>query len=363
MSKALQRIVFTGGGSGGHTIPALTIMRALHSNQVDFYFYGSFSAIESEVIPKETSKQKIFLTYRKIFTGKLRRYLTWRHVPDFFYFFLGILQSFFYLLKDRPQVVFSTGGFVSLPVVIAAWFLQIRVLIHEQTSRVGLANRIASRFASQIFISFDASKIYFPEHKVVKTGYPLRSSLYTPIKYPLIIHGTDFSLVKLPILLFMGGGNGAKMMNDFVHQHFFELVKHYHVVLQCGAQFWGDWKDRIHPHFTAFTFLGDELVELMKLSHSMVARAGAGTVCEVIALGKSCLFVPLKIAQKNEQFHNAMEAKKVMGAEVVEEDKFKHWKLEEFLECLKKLAPIKLARPDNHENDLATELIVSKILN
>jgi UDP-N-acetylglucosamine--N-acetylmuramyl-(pentapeptide) pyrophosphoryl-undecaprenol N-acetylglucosamine transferase len=319
---SLQKIVFTGGGSGGHTIPAVTIIRALGGAQV--IYYGSYTGIESVVIPKE----KIF--YRKILTGKLRRYLTWRHVPDFFKFFVGILQSLFYLIKDRPKVVFSTGGFVSLPVVIAAWILQIRVVIHEQTSRVGLANRIAAHFADKILISFEASKSYFPAHKVEWTGYPLRPALYSPINRNITVNGTEFSLVKLPILLFMGGGNGAKLINDFVAQNFFELVKNFHVVLQCGNIFWKDWKDKIHPHFTAFTFLGDEIVELMKMSQIIVARAGAGTVCEIIALQKAAIFIPLKIAQKNEQYHNAMEAHQKIGSVVIKEDDFQKMSFSEF---------------------------------
>ncbi|MDH4468474.1 MAG: UDP-N-acetylglucosamine--N-acetylmuramyl-(pentapeptide) pyrophosphoryl-undecaprenol N-acetylglucosamine transferase [Bacteriovoracaceae bacterium] len=311
-----KNYVFTGGGSGGHTIPALTIFRSLDKNQINVTYYGSYSGIESEIIPKEKIK------YRKIFTGKLRRYLTWRHFPDFLKFFLGIAQSTFYLMADRPQVVFSTGGFVSLPVVISAWVLQIKVVIHEQTSRVGLANRIAARFADKVLISFEASRSYFPAHKVEWTGYPLRPSLFTPVNTHFEIQGTDFSLLKLPILLFMGGGNGAKLINDFVNKNFFELIKHHHVVLQCGSMFWNDWRDRVHPHFTAFTFLGNELVELMKMSQVMVARAGAGTVCEVIALQKPAIFIPLKIAQKNEQYHNAIEAKNLIGSEVILEDEF-----------------------------------------
>jgi UDP-N-acetylglucosamine--N-acetylmuramyl-(pentapeptide) pyrophosphoryl-undecaprenol N-acetylglucosamine transferase len=334
-----KRLAFTGGGSGGHTIPALSIIRALDQKRYEIDYFGSFSGIESKVIPNECQKRMIPLRYHSIFTGKLRRYLTWRHVPDFFFFFVGIAQSLFFLMLRRPTLVFSTGGFVSLPVVIAAWLLQIRVFIHEQTSRVGLANRIAARFADKILISFEASRSYFPAHKVVKTGYPLRESIYLPMNSssPLEIQGTDFSLVKLPILLFLGGGNGAKMMNDFVDKNFFELIKHYHVVLQCGAQFWDDWKDRIHPHFTAFTFLGDELVELMKRAHVIVARAGAGTVCEMIALKRPVMFVPLKIAQKNEQYHNAMEAKQLIGAEVIEEDHFRKMALTEFLERIRQL--------------------------
>ncbi len=156
-----QIVFFTGGGSGGHVVPALTLIKELKSQHpdIELHYIGGIHSIERELV------KPFQLTYHPIYNGKLRRYFSLENALDFFRIVVGIFQAFFILLKFKKSqsLIFSTGGFVSLPVVIAGKFLRIPIFIHEQTSRVGLANKIASFFSEKIFVSFLESLNYFPK--------------------------------------------------------------------------------------------------------------------------------------------------------------------------------------------------------
>ena len=175
--RDFKQIFFTGGGSGGHVVPALTLIGAIRkSSDINIYYVGGIRSVERELVRNQG------LEYYAIQTGKLRRYFSIDNMIDFFKFFIGIVQSLVILFKykKRETLIFSTGGFVGLPLVIAAGILGFPVFIHEQTSRVGLANKIASYFAEKIFISFLESQKFFPEHKIIFSGYPLKDLCFTP---------------------------------------------------------------------------------------------------------------------------------------------------------------------------------------
>ena len=172
-----KTIVVTGGGSGGHTIPSLVMIKFwIDKNLADIYYVGSRNGVERQVVSPYVQK------YYVISTGKLRRYFSVENILDFFRFIFGIFQSLIILARLQPNAVFSTGGFVALPVVIAAKLLGRRVVIHEQTTHVGLANKLSSYFADAVCISFKSSAQYFPVLKTIYTGYPLRAEFYSPIK-------------------------------------------------------------------------------------------------------------------------------------------------------------------------------------
>lgn len=318
MSRNTQ-FIFCGGGSGGHVMPALTLFRYLKSNveSSTFAALGSFNGIEREIFEKEG------VDYYPISTGKLRRYFSWQNFVDLLKTFLGIIQAFFILLKwnRRETIVIATGGFVTVPVVIAAWLQGKKVIVHEQTSRVGLANKICSYFAKEVIVTFEESLKFFPSNKVHALGYPLREEIFSHNnEESLMIKGLDINKVDRPILFLTGGGNGSKLLNDSLAEILPKLRDQFFIVHQCGAIFEEQLLAQETDHYKVFAFVGSEMIALMKKAQVVISRSGAGTVVELMALGKPSIFIPLKMAQKNEQYHNAMAAHEKLESIVIQED-------------------------------------------
>jgi len=304
----IERIIFTGGGSGGHVMPGINLIKKIKSKyHLEIRYIGSKNGIEKKLI------NEIGIPYKEISSGKLRRYLSVENIIDIFKVILGIIQSIFYLLTfDRKTIIFSTGGFVSVPVIIAAFITFKKIYIHEQTSRVGLANKIGSIFATKVFISFKKSIDYFPKHKTVLTGYPVREELFLNEK-------SNLNFEK-PNLFFTGGGNGSKLINDFVDRNISVLLEKFEIHHQVGSRFIEDYLSKETSDYHVYDFVTNNMNDLLKNSSVIVSRAGAGMVCELLTIGKKSIYIPLKIAQKNEQYHNAMEAKRTLNSIVVTED-------------------------------------------
>jgi UDP-N-acetylglucosamine--N-acetylmuramyl-(pentapeptide) pyrophosphoryl-undecaprenol N-acetylglucosamine transferase len=182
-----------------------------------------------------------------------------------------------------------------------------------------LANKICSLFADHIIVTFEESLKYFPAHKVNHLGYPLREEIFEQKENSLVIGGSDLSAINRPILFLTGGGNGSKLLNDHLLGILNNIKDHFFIVHQCGKNFESELKKNETENYKVFGFVGREMIELMKRADVIISRAGAGTVVELIALGKPSIFIPLKHAQKNEQFHNAMEANHKIGSIVIEE--------------------------------------------
>lgn len=311
-----KTLIFTGGGSGGHVMPGLTILKKVNQKgEFDVHYIGGINSIERELVADYK------LTYHAIHTGKLRRYLSIENLKDISRVFLGLIDSFKVLWKfDRKKtLVFSTGGFVSVPVVLAAKILRFKVFIHEQTSRVGLANKICSIFADRVFISFEDSFKYFDESKTYFSGYPLREECYSDEIRQVVINGRLVNESIKPILFITGGGNGAQLINKLIEKNFEFLTEKYLVIHQTGKMFFNDYNKLKSDSYIPLPFIGTEMIDLFKLATVTISRSGAGTVCELIAVGKKSIYVPLKIAQKNEQFFNALEAHKKLGSIIIEE--------------------------------------------
>lgn len=325
------RVFFTGGGSGGHVVPSLTLIGELRKNspEVEIRYIGSYEGIESNLVHARG------VDYYAISSGKLRRYFSWENFTDFFKVIKGFFQTLFILLGHRFRrhcLVFSTGGFVSLPVVYAAKVLGIKVFIHEQTSRVGLANKLAAVVADKVYISFEDSRKFFPESKTVLSGYPIRAEILSNQQKPLKIKGRYLDEEKRPILFITGGGNGSKLINTLVRKHIEGLKEKYLIVHQVGKRYIESFLDLEDESYICLGFIGDEMIELLKRSSVIISRAGAGTVCELLALKKRSILIPLKIAQKNEQYWNAMEAVKKLNSQLIEEDEVNDLNLFELLE-------------------------------
>lgn len=306
-------VVFTGGGSGGHVIPGLTLLDELRRRGgYDIEYIGSYAGIERELAASRD------VPYTGISTGKLRRYLSAENVADLFRVAWGTVQAFGWFLRRKRGLVFSTGGFVSVPVVIAGRLTGNTVFLHEQTTRAGLANRLAARFAHAVFVSFDASTSLFPPGKTEVSGYPLRPECFTPSDRPVVVAGRDLAEIDRPIFFLTGGGNGSKLLNEWIRDHLPALKERFFVVHQVGKAFAEEYAQYDDERYVSTAFV-DDMIGVMRRADVIVSRAGAGTVQELMALGKRSLYVPLAIAQKNEQFHNAMAAHDRMGSLVVEE--------------------------------------------
>lgn len=311
-----KTIIFTGGGSGGHVMPALTLIESLvKNNQYKIEYIGSHEGIEKSLVTARG------ISYTSITTGKLRRYLSFENLKDLFKVVKGIFESLFILVSYNRQntLVFSTGGFVSVPVVIAAKLTGKPVYIHEQTSQVGLANKIASFFAEKVFISFDVSKNFFPKHKTFLSGYPLREECFNSNVKSESFENIKFSELEKPLLFVTGGGNGSKLINDLIKSNLESLKRKYFIIHQVGKNYIDEYSKLKSNDYIPLAFINSGMIDLYKSAEAIISRAGAGTVCELIALNKPSILIPLKIAQKNEQFHNAKEAEKKINSVVIEE--------------------------------------------
>lgn len=352
----MKNLIFTGGGSGGHVLPALTIIKNINLNKkYKIHYIGGRNSIERELVSDYD------LRYYPIFTGKLRRYISLENVIDIFKIIAGLLQCLFILIKFKKSnsLVFSTGGFVSVPVVFAAKILGIRIYIHEQTTRVGLANKICSKLASKVFISFKDSFQYFDKEKTFFSGYPLRKECFELSINPVIINNVEINKIEKPILFVTGGGNGAKLINDLVKDNLDELLCNYIVIHQVGKSSISEFESIKKDGYFPLAFVGKEMIDIFKLATVTFSRSGAGTVSELIAIGKKSIFVPLKIAQKNEQYHNAISASKILGSIVITEDELSFKKLNESLKIIGFDNPIKKIQDKNGLDFLVNEIETS----
>lgn len=328
-------LFFVGGGSGGHVIPAKTLIEELRAQpEVAISYVGDRNSIEYQLM-------KELVPFYPIKTGKLRRYFSWENFTDLFKIAAGFLQSLgiLFFKSRRHTLIFSTGGFVSVPFVLAGRVLGFRIFIHEQTSRVGLANKICSRLARKVFISFEASRNYFPAQKVVFSGYPVRREMFSNLAGLPKPQGLDLEAATKPIVFVTGGGNGSLQLNEAVKRQLTELTAKYLVLHQVGAKFLTEYARFDSASYRAFDFVKEEMPYLLRRADVVISRAGAGTVCELLAIQKRSVFVPLKIAQKNEQFHNATEAKNKLGSVILTEDELKSVNLLELIETFTRAVP------------------------
>ena len=319
-----MKILVTGGGTGGHVIPALAVIKAMQESDpsVEVIYVGSASGIESRLVSAAG------LAFESVATGKLRRsskgwkgLFTKANLVDALQVPKGALQAWRIMGRERPDVVFSTGGYVCVPTVIAAWARRRPVLTHEQTLTVGLANRIAGRFARRIAVSWDESLADLPARLVAKaftSGNPVRPALFAP-------NGSRFGLPPaLSCVYVTGGARGAKTVNDAVVEALADLLEVAVVLHQCGP---AD-LDRLEAvragldparrdRWVLRSFIDDlEIGEAYATADVVVGRAGAGTVNDLCALGKCSVLIPLEPTGGNEQVRNATRLEAV-GATIV----------------------------------------------
>ena len=314
-------VVVTGGGTGGHTSPGLAVAAALRRRGVTCAWIGSRDGVEARQAPAAG------IQYHAIATGKLRRALAWQNVTDLFVNVpAGVIGAARILRALDPRIVFATGGFVALPVVLAAALARRPIIIHEQTVVPGLANRIAARFARRIAVSFVDAAAVFPAGKVVLTGNPMRPELRSGSRaVALDRFGLD---PALPLIYVTGGAQGAHRVNRVMGEALPALLEIAQVIHQCGAnpttgdQAWLEERRRALPprlaaRYTVIPYVGDELASIYATALLVIARAGAGTVNECCQLGLPAVYVPLPSARGGEQMANARLVERAGGAVVL----------------------------------------------
>ncbi|MCS7246396.1 MAG: undecaprenyldiphospho-muramoylpentapeptide beta-N-acetylglucosaminyltransferase [Thermomicrobium sp.] len=317
------RIVIGGGGTGGHTVPALAMLEALRARvPVDVLWIGSRNGVERRFALQNG------LSYRWIPTGKLRRYFTVRTLLDLAAIPAGVIAATALIRAFRPHVVFGTGGYVSVPVVLAGRLNRIPIVIHEQTATAGLATRIAARFADVIAISFESTRPLLGATRatIVHTGLPIREELHQGDAE----RGRQrFGLTAaLPIVYVTGGVLGAQALNRCLAAALPGLVQSVQIVHQCGpAHINGDLprllalRETLPPalraRYVVREFLTDELPDIYAAADLVIGRAGASTVGELAALGKPAILIPLPGSRGDEQTANARLLSAVGSAVVV----------------------------------------------
>lgn len=292
-----KMIVLTGGGTAGHVTPHFSLIPKLLEAGYEIHYIGTEKGIERGMIEKFPE-----ISYHGVKTGKLRRYFDWQNFIDPFKVIWGAFQSIGLMLKLRPNVCFSKGGFVSVPVVFGAWLCRVPAVCHESDLTPGLANRICAKFAKRIGTTFPECAKAIGK-KGVLTGTPLRPELFKGSRAAgLAMAGFDGSK---PVLLMTGGSLGAQSVNACLRKSLPELLPHMDVLHLCGRKNL-DESLQAQKGYCQKEFLADEMPDALAVADIVLSRAGSNTLSELIALHKPMLLVPYpKGASRGDQIENA----------------------------------------------------------
>jgi len=293
----MKKIILTGGGSAGHVAPNLALIPSLKAAGFDIYYIGSHNGIERGLV------EAAGIPYFGISSGKLRRYKSIKNVTDIFRISKGLLDAIRIIRKIKPDIVFSKGGFVVVPVIAAARLLRIKSIIHESDMTPGLANKLAMPFAVKICVSFPETLTHVPKSKGILTGTPLREALLNGNpKSGMEVFNEKTPDVR-PILLVTGGSQGANAINTCIRDALPELLKQFRVVHLCGK---GNLSGIQQPGYVEFEYLNEKMADVLAMADIVVSRAGANTLFELAALGKPSLLIPLPASSsRGDQILNA----------------------------------------------------------
>ncbi|AIY83902.1 MAG: undecaprenyldiphospho-muramoylpentapeptide beta-N-acetylglucosaminyltransferase [Clostridium baratii] len=310
MSK--YKIIMTGGGTAGHVTPNLALVPSLQEEGFEIKYIGSKDGIEKEIITSNN------IPYYGISSGKLRRYFDIKNFTDPFKVIKGIHEARKILSKEKPDVIFSKGGFVTVPVVIAASMKKIPVIAHESDITPGLANKLASPFCDKLCVTFRESLQFVKNNKGVLTGSPIRKEILSGSK----IKGKEICGFKndKDIILIMGGSLGSKVINDNIRKNIDNILKDNNIIHICGK---GNIDESLKKldGYKQFEYVSDELKDLMQSADYIISRAGANSIFEFLALKKPTLLIPLsKNASRGDQILNANSFKKEGFSLVMQEE-------------------------------------------
>ncbi len=308
----MKHIVLTGGGTAGHVTPNIAMIPRLKELGYKISYIGSYEGIEKKLI------EELGIPYYGISSGKLRRYFDVKNFTDPFRVLKGFMEAKKLMKELKPDVVFSKGGFVTVPVVIAASRRKIPTFIHESDMTPGLANKICIPFATKVCCNFPETISNLPKDKAVLTGTPIRQELLTGSKEKGLAF-TGLSPDK-PVVLIIGGSLGATAVNEAVRSILPELLEDFQVVHLCGK---GKLDENLKntKGYVQYEYIKKELADLFALADIVISRAGANAICELSALNKPNLLIPLSArASRGDQILNARSFEHLGYSKVLEEE-------------------------------------------
>ncbi len=308
----MKRIILTGGGTAGHVTPNIALMPRLKELGYDIHYIGSYTGIEKELI------EQLGISYHGISSGKLRRYFSLQNFTDPFRVLKGFGEASKLIKVLDPDVIFSKGGFVSVPVVMAGKRHHVPTIIHESDMTPGLANKISIPSATKVCCNFPETLEHLPKEKAVLTGSPIRQEL---------LNGNKKSALEFcgltpdkPVISILGGSLGSVAVNNAVRAILPELLKEFHVVHLCGK---GKVDESLKgtPGYVQFEYVKEELKDIFALTDIVISRAGANAICELLALHKPNLLIPLSAnASRGDQILNARSFERQGFSIVLEEE-------------------------------------------
>lgn len=308
----MKRIILTGGGTAGHVTPNIALLPRLRELQYDIHYIGSYSGIEKELI------EQFGIPYHGISSGKLRRYFSLQNFTDPFRVLKGFGEAKRLIRLLNPDVIFSKGGFVSVPVVMAGKKCKIPTIIHESDMTPGLANKLSIPSAAKVCCNFPETVKLLPPDKAVLTGSPIRQELLEGSREKARSF-TGLSPDK-PVILIIGGSLGAAAVNDAVRSNLHEILKQFQVIHLCGRGKLDPTLNNISG-YVQYEYIKDELKDLFALTDIVISRAGANAICELLALRKPNLLIPLSAnASRGDQILNARSFERQGFSLVLEEE-------------------------------------------
>ncbi len=349
----MKRIVLTGGGSSGHVTPNIALLPALSREGWDVHYIGSRNGIEKELILNEG------IPYHETSAGKLRRYFDVKNLTDVFKVAGGLGQAYSILGKLKPVVVFSKGGFVSCPVVWAAWLRRIPVVIHESDITPGLTNRLSLPFAKAVCYTFPESAHHISVKKAIKTGIPIRESLMGGTRQ----NGRNicgFNDSK-PVIMIIGGSLGSERINNAVRNILPKLLKDFNICHICG-------KGKIEvdmnniPGYKQFEYVNEEQPHIYAMADFVVSRAGATVLFELLVLKKPNLLIPLtRSASRGDQIQNALSFKRQGYSMVLHEEELNDESLFNSINELKQNATKYVSAMSSTDNSSGVSAVIKVI--
>ena len=308
----MKRIILTGGGTAGHVTPNIALLPGLKNLGYDIHYIGSYEGIEKNLI------EQFGIPYHGISSGKLRRYFSVQNFTDPFRVLKGFGEARKLIKSLKPDVIFSKGGFVSVPVVLAGKQCHVPTIIHESDMTPGLANKLSIPSATKVCCNFPETLTHLPKEKAVLTGSPIRKEL---------LIGDRAAALKFcgltddkPVILIIGGSLGSVVVNNAVRAILPELLKDFQVIHLCGK---GKIDESLQnlKGYVQFEYIQDELKDLFALSDLVISRAGANAICELLALHKPNLLIPLSAnASRGDQILNARSFERQGYSVVLEEE-------------------------------------------
>ncbi|WP_368654490.1 undecaprenyldiphospho-muramoylpentapeptide beta-N-acetylglucosaminyltransferase [Ornithinibacillus sp. 4-3] len=348
-----KRILFTGGGTAGHVIVNVALIPLFQKEGWEIDYIGSKDGIERKLISELPGVQ-----YYPISTGKLRRYMSIENIKDPFKVLKGIFQAWRIIGKRKPSVIFSKGGFVSVPVVLAAKLRGVPTVIHESDYTPGLANKLSMPFVKQILTTFPETLKYVNQKKATYVGAVVREELFMGDKQKGL-KLTNFTTDK-PVLLIMGGSAGSQKMNEIVRDSLDTLLDHFQIIHICGE---GHVDEKMNQAgYVQFGYVNEELKDLLAITNFVISRAGANAIFEFLALKIPMLLIPLsRAASRGDQIINAKSFTKSGYARTIEEEQLTKESFIDEITQLQKHAPALLETMKNYQSDQARDTVMAII--